>query len=866
MALKLWDKIMRRLIITIFSLITLPTFGQTSLDMCLFGIHESPISKQLGWIQTGENRCGGYYLEPPFLYPNNILNTNSIQITSNQLLFAKHGTSIGEGRVTITRYGQQMIANRAYLYRDPNTGKLSSIELIDNVTLREPNSLLVAKKGSYNLQTKAKLLQDILYRTAIYSDTPYHPPTPNLKELEQPHKVYQLSAWGEAKQFSQLKPKIFEFDNVSYTTCPPTTCVWKLEASHLELNKETGRGCAKNARVTIRNVPVFYSPYLDFPIDKRRQSGFLSPSVGQSNELGFFINAPYYFNLAPNYDDTLTPSYFAKRGVEISNLFRYLTRTSLGNTRFSVLPHDKEFENFKQREIGLFQNSIDPATQAKLNRLESSSNIRKSFSWQNTTRFNPHWTTDIDFNYVGDDYYLRDLTTNISELTQNQLLQLFQVNYKGEYWNLIGRIQGYQTLHPVDEKVRYANQYIRLPQVQLIGDYPNCADGFDYFVMNDLSHFDIRKNPGEEKMLPIGTRLHMQPGIGRPMNWPFLTLLPRLQFAATKYTLGNITDHFPSTPDRTLPIFDFNATFYLDRNMNFLNKHLRQTLEPVLYYVYIPYRPQQDIPIFDTTLNTLNYDQMFVYNRFSGLDRIGDTNQISVGATSRFIDQETGAEKIRAGLAQIFYFKKRKVTLCNNAIDPFCTADTLPNNENDRVSKSPLAGVLTYTLNPNWSATGNFIWNPSINKLENQSISIQYLPDIQKVLNLGYNFVRNGDRLPGEKKDSAASNLSSTDISFAWPFSRDWSGIGRWTENWNHHHFQNVLFGLQYDSCCWAVRFVASKVFTHLNQNNTPEYDSQFSLQFALKGLGTVPVHGGDPGQLLTTNIAGYKNTFGRDF
>lgn len=847
--------------------IGIPIFAKaySLLDNCPAAPDQQYFAEKLGWIQTGENRCGGYYLEPPFQYTKTLLDNNLIQITSNQLLFAKRGTSVGEGKVTITRFGQQIIANRAYLYRDPTTGKLNAIELIDNVTLREPNSLLVAQNGRYNLQTKAKLLQNILYRTAIYSDTYYHAPVLNIQELQKPHKVYQLSAWGQAQQFSQDIPKIYEFDKVSYTTCPPSICVWKMEASHLTLNKETGRGTAKNARVLVRGVPVFYSPYLNFPIDRRRQTGFLSPSMGQSVQLGFVLNAPYYINLAPNYDTTITPSYYSKRGVQISNLFRYLTKTSLGETQFAVLPHDREFIDFKQRSIGTYQSSLDPVTQAKLNRLENASNTRKSFTWQDHTRFDEHWSTEADFNYVSDDYYFRDLNSNVNQITQNQLLQQLQVNYKGVNWNFIGRVQGYQTLHPVDEQAVYRNQYTRLPQLVFNANYPDNPYGLEYFVMNDVSHFDIRKNPGDDRLLPIGSRFYIQPGVARPFNWNFLTLLPRLQFSATKYNLGNVPSGDPSNPARALPIFDFNAQLYFDRNLIFCNKLLRQTLEPQFYYVYIPYRNQTDIPVFDTTLNTLNYDQMFVYNRFSGLDRIGDTNQITTGVKSRFIDQESGLEKIRVGLAEIFYFKKRQVTLCNIG-DPYCTPDMLPNNENDRINKSPLTGFLTYNLTPNWSATANTIWNPLINKLDNQSISVQYLPEINKILNLGYNFVRKGDYLPGDPPNSGSSNLSSTDVSYVWPLSRDWSGVGRWTQNWNHHHFQNILFGLQYDSCCWAVRFVAGRVFTHLSPNNTFQYSSQYSLQFALKGLGSVPVYGGDPSQLLSTNIAGYKNNFGRDF
>lgn len=830
---------------------------------------QEKIIKQLGWIQTNENRCGGYYLEPPITYPANLLNNNLVQITSNQLLFAQHGTSVSQGQVTITRYGQQINANKAFLYRDPKTGKLKAIELIDEVTLREPNSLIVANRGQYNLETKGKSLHDILYRTTIYSNPQNKPVMPTNQELQLARKVYQLSAWGQAKDFIQEQPEIYEFDQASYSTCSPTDTTWQVKASHIELNKETGRGTATHARVLFKGIPIFYSPYLNFPIDSRRKTGFLWPTIGYSNKYGPYLMTPFYWNLAPNYDTTITPGFLGKRGFRLSDIFRYLTPGTKGKINFDILPDDKEFASFKDAMEDEFGSSTDPIKQGELRRLENSSKTRKAFSWQNDTRFNEHWSSDVDFTYVSDDYYLKDISNNFSQVTQNQLLQQAELNYEGQNWNFIGRIQGYQTLHPVDESVIFRNQYTRLPQLVLNGDYPNSPGGFDYFVDNELTHFTIQKNPGTDMIQPIGNRLNIQPGISRPINYPWLTVTPRLQLAMTQYQLTQVRDSNPSNPNRVLPIFDLNSAFYFDRNIRFLNRYFRQTLEPQLYYTYIPFKDQRQIPVFDTTVNTLTYDQLFMYNRFSGIDRINDANQIAYGLTSRFIDYETGTEKVKAAIGQILYFKERKVTLCNNPNDPLCqpAITDFPSNPDNKRSLSPLSALLRYSVNPDWSATADSIWNPQTKTLDNQSVGIHFQPPAtQKIINLGYNYVRNGDPLPTDQPDSGASNLSSTDLSFNWPILRDWSVMGRWTQNWNHHHFQNLLYGLQYDSCCWAIRFVAGRAFTGLNPSNTFQYNTQFYIQFALKGLGTIPIHGGDPSQLLNANISGIQNNFGRDF
>ncbi len=848
-----------------------PLYAVTPVKNTVLPWDKKILIKELGWIQTNENRCGGYYLEEPFYTSDTLIKSNSIQISSNQLMYAQHGTSVGEGEVTITRAGQQVIASKAYLYRDPQTGKLNAVELFDNVTLREPNSLVVAKYGKFNFTTKAQTLHQILYRTTIYNDLKKKPAPPAPAQLQQAQKVYQLSAWGQATSFNQDQPKIYEFEQASYSTCPPTDVAWKVAASHIELNKTTGRGTAQNAYLTVRGIPVFYTPYLSFPIDSRRKTGFLWPTIGRDTESGPILGTPFYWNMAPNYDMTITPTYLTKRNFMLADLFRYLTPTTKGEINIEVLPHDKFFTEFQNKMENQFGTSTDPVKQSELRILQNASAFRKALYWENTTRFNDHWSSEVDLNYVSDDYYLKNIDKNFNQVTQNQLLQVGEIDYKGQNWNFITRIQNYQTLHPVDEPVIFRNQYARLPQFVLAGNYTDNPGGFEYFIQNEATHFDIRKNPGEDLILPIGNRFYSQPGISRPFNTPYFSITPRLQFSMTDYALGNVDHQYPSSPRRFLPIFDINNALYFDRDIQLFGDAFRQTLEPRIYYTYIPYRNQNNLPIFDTTVNTLTYDQIFMYNRFSGLDRINDANQLAMGLTTRFINQQTGTEKIKAAIGQILYFQRRRVTLCSSLTNPStCPPEShdFPSSGANERSLSPLTGSLSYAVSAYWSLTANSIWNPQIHKLDNQSLNLHFQPvGTQKIINIGYNFVRDGDRLQGEEPGSSASNLSSTDVSFSWPFLRDWTAVGRWTQNWNHGHFQNLLYGLQYDSCCWAIRFVTGRTFIGLSPTtNTFQYNTQFYLQFALKGLGTVPAYGGDPTQLLNTNISGIQNNFGRDF
>lgn len=819
------------------------------------------IAEELGWVQTNNNRCGGYYLEQAFLDAKIFVNDKLI-ITSDEGMYSSHGTSISQGKVTISQNGQQITANKAYVYRDPVTEKYSAIDLIGNVELRQPNDLVRAKCAHINLKDKTKSLSDILYRTAIYG-TATKKPTLDVEETFNQHEVIQLSAWGKAKEYHQETTMLSHFKQATYSTCPPLTNIWNVKASSIDLDKNSGRGEAWNARLYLKGVPIFYTPYFNFPIDSRRKTGFLMPTMGSSSTNGPMISTPFYWNLAPNYDDTLTPLLLSKRGLQLDNSFRYLSPYTTGTLRVSALPDDKLFSDFKTDMLQEYGTKTDPTTQSEVNTLDKASTTRSLISWQNTARIDSHWNSNVDFNWVSDDYYLEDFNSGLHTFTPNQLLQQADANYNSEYWQFTGRVQAYQTMHPIDQPL-LLNQYSRLPQFVLTGDYPDERTGFEYFLANDLTRFEISNNPGESQKMPVGTRYNIQPGISWPYYQPDFYFTPRLQFAMTEYELGNVEEEPFKNQGRALPIFDINSGLYFDRYITVFHQTLRQTLEPQFYYTYIPYHPQNDLPIFDTTLNTLTYDQLFTYNRFSGLDRIGDANQVAIGVSSRFFNQTSGLLKGQASLGQILYFKDRLVTLCSLDNPNYPCTDATLNDPQNHVNRSPISGVLTYALTPNWSVSSNTIWNEYTNKVDNESFSLGFSNETKHTASLTYSYVRNGDPLTGEPTGSDLNNLSVTDFTTTWPIARDWTTIGRWTESWNRSRFQNLFYGLQYDSCCWAVRFMAGRAFTNVTLNNSYQYNTQFFVQLALKGLGNIGT--GNPSQIISSVVGTSQNTFGQDF
>ena len=814
------------------------------------------LAAQLGWIESPATLCGGYYLEQPF--PMIESDNNMIETIGNQGVFSFHGTSIIEGKIIINRAGQQITANKALLYRDPTTNKLSMIDLIGNVNLREPNTLIVGKKGSYNFVTKTKSFNDILYRTSINEKMKPKIKAPTAQEAQKERKITQLTAWGKAYEFSQTQPNVYELTKASFSTCPPNSPSWRVKASHLVLDKNTGRGYATHARLLVKNIPVFYVPYLNFSIDGKRKSGFLWPTLGASNKWGAYFLAPFYWNIAPDKDMTLTPGILSKRGIQISDRFRYLTPTSRGELNLSILPSDRLFADFQKKipDIAdIEQNSL--LTAAEINRLQNASTTRKGFSFVDHSQFNQHWSAAIDFNYASDDYYYRDFG-NLNEINKNQLLQQADLYYKGQNWNFIGRVQAYQTLHPYDEPL-VTNQYRRFPQLILDVNYPDQLLGLAIFSNAELTHFDIRKTPGLEVSLPIGNRMHFQPGLSLPISKTYFSIYPRVQLALTDYALYQTTPtHTPNMIRRALPIFDIAAKLDFTRETSLFRHAFRQTLEPQIYYTYIPYRNQSNIPIFDTTVNTLTYDQLFNYNRFSGIDRLGDANQIGVGVSTHLIDNESGYEKIRLGAGQLIYFRDRRVTLCNNAV----TCTDYPVNPENHYRLSPISAFLNYNVDPSWSVAETLIWSTTSKQVDNSTLNVHYQPDTTHILNFGFSYVRNGNSMSGILTDTSANNLKLTDISFAWPLVTTVSAVGRWSEDWGQRHFQNLLFGVQYDTCCYALRLVGGKAFSNLAPNGTPQYNNEFYIQFALKGLGNL---GSGNNNLLNT-ISGYQSQSWQEF
>ena len=789
----------------------------------------------LGWINTpGKNICGGYFSDPYMFGVNSILpplNSTSVHIHANQGNWLYNGQSVLSGHIVVTQPGRRVSADQVKF--DTHNGNVNIIDVTGHVLLHEQGKVVAAQSGTVNLQSDTYKLGQVIYRLFLN----------------------QQGAWGKAQKITEPLSGITHLQHVTYSTCPPQSRAWDLSASSLDLNRQTGRGYAHNAVLYVHDVPIMYTPYFNFPITSARQTGVLFPEFSTSTTSGFGFGVPYYWNIAPNMDDTFMPYIYTKRGLQLNNQYRYLTATSNGALNLSFLPDDVGFRQFQQSEP-----SQVPAGTPGIQALQNASANRNFVGFTDISQFNPNWSANVNYNRVSDDYYPQDFN-NVPQAATNQLLQQGSIQYQAQNWNFLGNLQAYQTLHPINEAF-VANQYSMLPQLLFSSQLPIKNNALNYGSQLEMVNFEEAPNPGQIQTPPTGQRFNFIPDINLPLENAAGYVTPQVQFELTQYNLGDQPVGNANQITRSVPITDIDSGLYFER----ASGGYTETLEPRFYYLYVPYHNQSDIPVFDSAIQPFTYNQLFLTNRFTGSDRIGDANQISFALETHVDSQQTGDQKFSAGVGAIKYFENRRVTICST---PGCQ-DSLyaVGSTSPTETFSPVVGQMNYTFNPNWHALSNAAWDAYNGQWQNANLAFQYMPLPNHIFNLGYSFVRYGDiySLPGQVQsnnmlppNSSQNNLSEPEVSMMWPVTERVSLLGSWSYSLNQQHAQTYFYGAQYNSCCWAAQVVVAHTFLDLNNNGQPQFSTGVYAQIALKGLGSVAAN--DPTGLLTSDIPGYQNT-----
>ncbi len=607
----------------------------------------------------------------------------------------------------------------------------------------------------------------------------------------EPPRLGQHSARGSSALVRREPGGRLVLSDSSYTTCPEDDNTWRLRAERVTLDRANGIGTARHLTLEIGDVPVLYAPWFSFPIGDQRKSGFLFPEVGDSDATGASLRLPWYWNIAANADATLTPRLMSRRGAALETEWRYLNRQ--GHWQFDLDGLDDQVTETRRhyarlRHSGRFRGFLD-------GRLSSS----------------------IDASAVSDEDYFDQLSDDPSLSALSHLDRRAQLLYRGDRYRLTLRAQRYQT---IDESIPAAGRpYERLPQLLLNGRWPLAVTpggALNLGLHSEYVRFDRNDSI-------TGDRLDLRPRLDWTLGGRYWFARPALTLWHSSYELSGVAAEDRDNIQRNLPLFSFDSGLFFERD---LPGGGLQTLEPRLFYLHAPYEPQADVPLFDSGEYDFSFASLFRENRFSGGDRVGDADQLSIAISSRLLDGDSGAEWLSLGLGQIVYFDDRRVQLFGNAVD--------------RASRSPLVGELRATLDEHWRIVASSEWDDRQRLTRQSTLRASYRGADQRLFNFSHRYDRDGEE--------------QVDLSTAWPLRNNLRGFARWNYSLDEDRTLNSLLGLEYESCCWAFRLAARQYVTDSDESNRSIY-----AQLILKGLAGV---GRGAGAQLRHDILGYTDPY----
>jgi LPS-assembly protein len=591
----------------------------------------------------------------------------------------------------------------------------------------------------------------------------------------------RVASRGEAQRATLAENRKSSLFNAEYTSCPAPRDDWFLRVSELHVDSVANVGTAYNTTVYFLGVPILYSPFLSFPLDNKRRSGFLAPTLGTSGTGGFEIAVPYYWNIAENRDATLTPKLYTRRGLQLGGEFRYLEPTYNGQLDAEILPNDR----VRDREryfVGVRHGQV----------------------------LGHGWSAGITAQKVSDDDYFRDLSTKIAATSQTNLPRDAALFYQGDIWALSARALAYQTLQdPKGEPVPIP--YRILPRVLATGVQQNLR-GFDWDFMGEYSNF---RHP----TLVNGQRAIAYPSVSLPFRRSYGYAVAKFGYHMTRYALDDNSQGFADAT-RTVPVSSLDMGLYFDREARWGGRDFQQTLETRLYYLNVPFRDQSKLPNFTTAEADFNFAQIFTENRFVGGDRIGDANQITAAVTTRFIESATGLERFRAALGQVFYFEPPRVTLGGETREDAQSSDIVAFASGQVTNSIGIDTSLQYT--------------PNLSRSQKLTVAAHYLPVPGKVINAAYRYARGSI----DPTDPARGGIEQVDLSSQWPITSQLHALARWNYSLKDRKLLEGLVGFEYNAGCWQVRAVAHRFITA-----TQQYSTSFQIQLELSGLSRIGIN-----------------------
>lgn len=768
---------------------------------------------------------------------NNIMRFRLKPVAFTLLYFFAYPAMAEEVRV---RVKSAEPAEPVFMEADKLTGdKNNKMEAVGNVILRKSDQTLHADRLLYDQSTgDAEGLGSVVVNQAGSTlSGPYLKLNLNSHAgyMKQP-KFYlkETDSHGSGEVLQIHDKQHYTLKNASYTTCPADKQDWFIKMTSLEIDRNQQVGTAHHAWVEFMGVPFLYTPWMNFPLSDKRKSGFLAPIMGVSIQSGSELTLPYYWNIAPNMDATIAPRMMLKRGVMLTNEFRYMQAGSNSELQLDILPNDALAHRNRTR-IGVRHQQV----------------------------FASGLIGRLNYNHVSDNAYYRDLSNVVNVTSQINLLQDASLSYGGGWWSSTARLQHYQTLQ--NPAATIGVPYARLPQVTI-----NAAQkyaGANVSVMGEYVSFSHPNRVNAQRFVFL-------PSVSYPLiKKPGYYLTPKFTLHTTQYLMGkNNTAQVPNA-SRVLPMVSVDAGATFERNVKLFGNKYLNTLEPRAFYVYVPYKNQAALPVFDSGQGQFSFTQMFTENRLIGNDRVGDANQVTLAVISRFLGENNGDERLKVSLGERFSLKKPRV----NLVAPTTTD-----------YKSDILMAVSGRINSAWSLNSEMQYTPSLSRVQHYNVTLRYRPEVGKVLNLGYRFVNNrlGVLIPGGitatgstrfngsvyptiwgmpyetvggKNYSVATPASrQLNISGQWPLYHHLHAVGQWNYSFLDKRLLSGIVGLEYTQSCWTLRLVAHSftVGALLTSNGvSPQTNTGLFLQLELNDFLSV---GSNPLSLLRKSVPGY--------
>ncbi|AWB35910.1 LPS-assembly protein LptD [Orrella marina] len=632
----------------------------------------------------------------------------------------------------------------------------------------------------------------------------------NSGQVEQPNFWLQNAGSGVGSKADIKSKDEMTVTDVTYTGCPCPDPAWRIEASKVDLHFDENEGIARNGVLYFKDVPILASPYLTFPIRKERKSGFLAPTFAITSQTGFDMALPYYFNIAPNYDATLTLRPTSKRGLQLGGEFRYLQPDYFGTMAGTYLNNDYQLDR-----------------------------SRWAYSWQHNQVFGNGFYGNFDLNGVSDKDYFRDFTTlAINQASTSYLPKTGNLGWSNKYWQANVQVASYQTIADV------VPQYNKLPEFTLTGTRFDW-NGFDIRSQNAATWFRRPLSDQGLRLGPDGQRFTSYTSVAYPIVRPGWYITPKFGMHLTQYETDwyglSMGGQQPANATRALPIMSIDSGMTFERQTSFFGSAAIQTLEPRIYYLRVPYRDQSNLPIYDTSLSDFSFSQAFQENIYNGgWDRIANANQLTVALGTRWLDEETGFERLAISAGQRFYFADQRVTLPGEAPRTDVRSDWL----------FGATAALTNTLSTSMSLQ----YNPYDNQWDRAQVTARWVPKRATSLSASYRYQR---QPTGLYQPQGQDQIS---LSFQWPLTNNLYSVGRVDYSLLSDPSRNAtprvtqaIAGLEYKAdCCWAARVVYQRYAIDPTSVNNAIF-----FQLELSGLGSL---GQDPMGMLTRSIPSYEN------